>query len=93
MPTGLPPKNPQAATSSALMAAKQAPAEAQSGAETAGDTDWLGDGDNAPFTETLDADYGNVFQDDTETRRADAPELLSQWKSMPGGQGEILRKL
>ncbi|WP_104662638.1 RNA polymerase factor sigma-54 [Ensifer adhaerens] len=33
----------------------------------------------------LDADFANVFQDDTAPQRADAPELLGQWKSMPGG--------
>ncbi|QRY66754.1 RNA polymerase factor sigma-54 [Ensifer sp. PDNC004] len=37
----------------------------------------------------LDADFANVFQDDTTPQRADAPELLGQWKSMPGGgEGE-----
>ncbi|MEI2300731.1 RNA polymerase factor sigma-54 [Ensifer sp. MJa1] len=39
--------------------------------------------------EQLDADFANVFQDDTTPQRADAPELLGQWKSMPGGgEGE-----
>lgn len=39
--------------------------------------------------EQLDADFTNVFQDDTVPQRADAPELLGQWKSMPGGgEGE-----
>ena len=37
----------------------------------------------------LDADFANVFQDDTTPQRADAPELLGQWKSMPGSsEGE-----
>ncbi|MGE6783430.1 RNA polymerase factor sigma-54 [Ensifer adhaerens] len=37
----------------------------------------------------LDADFANVFQDDTAPQRADAPELLGQWKSMPGvGEGD-----
>ncbi|AWI55706.1 RNA polymerase factor sigma-54 [Sinorhizobium fredii] len=35
----------------------------------------------------LDADFANVFQDDTAPQRADAPELLGQWKSMPGAGG------
>ncbi len=50
--------------------------------------------DNATATdgerlgEQLDADFGNVYQDDAAPQRADAPELLGQWKSMPGsGEG------
>ncbi|MGH6810617.1 MAG: RNA polymerase factor sigma-54, partial [Ensifer adhaerens] len=40
------------------------------------------------LNEQLDADFGNVYQDDTAPQRADAPELLGQWKSMPGsGEG------
>lgn len=52
--------------------------------------------DNADFserhaerlTEVLDSGFDNVFQDDGGPRRADAPELLQQWKSMPGSLGE-----
>jgi RNA polymerase sigma-54 factor len=40
------------------------------------------------MSEQLDANFENVFPDDTTPQRADAPELLSQWKSMPGGEGE-----
>lgn len=40
------------------------------------------------MSEQLDANFENVFPDDTAPQRADAPELLSQWKSMPGGGGE-----
>ncbi len=40
------------------------------------------------LSEQLDANFENVFPDDTAPQRADAPELLSQWKSMPGGEGE-----
>ncbi|KAB1127202.1 RNA polymerase sigma-54 factor, partial [Neorhizobium galegae] len=36
--------------------------------------------------EGLDTGFENVFPDDGPVRRADAPELLSQWKSMPGGE-------
>ncbi|SMF40623.1 RNA polymerase, sigma 54 subunit, RpoN/SigL [Xaviernesmea oryzae] len=36
--------------------------------------------------EGLDTGFENVFPDDGPARRADAPELLSQWKSMPGGE-------
>ena len=35
--------------------------------------------------ETLDGGLDNVFPDDAGPRPADAPELLGQWKSMPGG--------
>lgn len=34
----------------------------------------------------LDTGFENVFPDDGPPRKADAPELLSQWKSMPGGE-------
>lgn len=40
------------------------------------------------LSEALDTGFDNVFQDDGAERRADAPELLQQWKSMPGGMGE-----
>ena len=40
------------------------------------------------LSEALDGGFENVYQDDAGPRKADAPELLSQWKSMPGGQGE-----
>ena len=36
------------------------------------------------LSEGFDADFANVFPDDTAPQRADAPELLGQWKSMPG---------
>jgi len=37
------------------------------------------------LSDELDANYANVFPDDGAPQRADAPELISQWKSMPGG--------
>ncbi|WP_246697358.1 hypothetical protein [Rhizobium sp. G21] len=40
------------------------------------------------LSEALDTGVENVFQDDAGPRKADAPELLQQWKSMPGGAGE-----
>ncbi|WP_407703747.1 RNA polymerase factor sigma-54 [Xaviernesmea oryzae] len=37
----------------------------------------------------LDVDFGNVFQDDGPPTRADAPEMIGQWRSMAGaGTGE-----
>ncbi|NLS02095.1 RNA polymerase factor sigma-54 [Rhizobium sp. P32RR-XVIII] len=47
------------------------------------------DGNGSRLKEELDANYANVFQDDGAPARVDAPELISQWKSMPGsGDGE-----
>ncbi|SIQ71251.1 RNA polymerase, sigma 54 subunit, RpoN/SigL [Rhizobium sp. RU20A] len=44
--------------------------------------------DGRRMTEQLDTDFENVFPDDRDASRPDAPELLGQWKSMPGGDGE-----
>ncbi|WP_275787948.1 RNA polymerase factor sigma-54 [Pararhizobium gei] len=41
------------------------------------------------MSEQLDANFENVYPDDMAPHRADAPELLGQWKSMPGGDSEI----
>ncbi|KRD73123.1 RNA polymerase factor sigma-54 [Ensifer sp. ENS10] len=71
--------------------------ESTAGDEPAGDDfgaqDDLYDSATSPTSERLgeqlDADFANVFQDDTTPQRADAPELLGQWKSMPGSsEGE-----
>ncbi len=44
-------------------------------------------GDDAPvLNEALDTSFSNVFPDDESGRKADAPELLGQWKSMPGAE-------
>ncbi|MDW9358588.1 hypothetical protein GOA97_26410 [Sinorhizobium meliloti] len=43
--------------------------------------------DGERLSDGLDADFANVFPDDTAPQRADAPELLGQWKSMPGADG------
>lgn len=34
----------------------------------------------------IDSSFENVFPDDMAPRKADAPELLGQWKSMPGNE-------
>jgi len=39
------------------------------------------------LSEQLDANFENVFPDDMPQTRPDAPELIGQWKSMPGGEG------
>lgn len=46
-------------------------------------------GNAGEMAETFDSSLENVFPDDAGPRMADAPELLGQWKSMPGaGEGE-----
>lgn len=51
--------------------------------------DWYGDR-AANLGEQLDTSFENVFPDDAEPRKADAPELAGQWKSMPGQEsGEV----
>jgi RNA polymerase sigma-54 factor len=47
--------------------------------------DWYGDR-SASLNEQLDTSFENVFPDDMAPRKADAPELISQWKSMPGNE-------
>ncbi len=50
---------------------------------TADSDDWYGDS-AANLGEQLDTSFENVFPDDAEPRKVDAPELSGQWKSMPG---------
>jgi RNA polymerase sigma-54 factor len=38
------------------------------------------------LSDELDTNFSNVYPDDGPPQRLDAPELLSQWRSMPGGQ-------
>ena len=45
--------------------------------------EWYGDRASS-LNEQLDTSFENVFQDDGAPSRADAPELIGQWKSMPG---------
>ena len=42
-------------------------------------------GSAGSVSETIDGGLDNMFPDDAGPRAADAPELLGQWKSMPGG--------
>jgi RNA polymerase sigma-54 factor len=62
-----------------------------------GRSDYSTDGNGEDWYETephiagerlgeLDAGFENVFPDDSVRPKADAPELLSQWKSMPGAE-------
>ena len=52
------------------------------------DGDWFDNTSRKPegLSEQLDSNFENIFPDDTAERRPDAPELISQWKSMPGGE-------
>jgi RNA polymerase sigma-54 factor len=54
-------------------------------------SDWYDNGGSASTSrleDALDSDYSNVFPDDGAPQCLDAPELLGQWKSMPGsGEG------
>ncbi len=54
------------------------------------ETDWYETGredGGAHISEQIDASFENVFPDDVPQVRPDAPELMGQWKSMPGGEG------
>lgn len=45
--------------------------------------EWYGDRADS-LNEQLDTNFENVFPDDLAALKADAPELVGQWKSMPG---------
>ncbi|EJC75015.1 RNA polymerase sigma-54 factor [Rhizobium leguminosarum bv. trifolii WSM2012] len=54
-------------------------------------SEWYDNGGSAStsrLSDELDANYTNVFPDDSAPQRPDAPELVGQWKSMPGSGGE-----
>lgn len=53
--------------------------------EGSSDADWFDSG-TGQLTERLGSEFENVFPDDMGARRPDAPELIGQWKSMPGGE-------
>ncbi|MGV0909447.1 RNA polymerase factor sigma-54 [Martelella sp. FOR1707] len=53
-------------------------------------SDWFREDSQASdrLKESLDSNYDSAFTEDAPTSRPDAPELMSQWKSMPGGGGD-----
>ncbi|MET3613675.1 RNA polymerase sigma-54 factor [Rhizobium aquaticum] len=56
-----------------------------------GEGDWFETGNTGQaerLTKELDANFEPEFDTDQAERRPDSPELLGQWKSMPGGNGE-----
>ena len=52
------------------------------------DSDWYEHGATARLSDRLDTNYDTAFADEGSAQRPDAPELLGQWKSMPGQSGE-----
>jgi RNA polymerase sigma-54 factor len=62
----------------------------QAGAQPA-DGDWFEAGNTGQaerLTKELDVNFETEFDGDQAERRPDSPELVGQWKSMPGGQGD-----
>ncbi|MCF1435575.1 RNA polymerase factor sigma-54 [Agrobacterium vitis] len=51
-------------------------------------SDWYEHGGDGDLNERLDANFGTAFSDDGANPKTDAPEMLGQWKSMPGAQGD-----
>ena len=51
-------------------------------------SDWYEHGASERLSDRLDTNYDTAFTDEGSTQRPDAPELLGQWKSMPGQTGE-----
>eukprot|EP01032_Pedospumella_encystans_P004775 gene4775-5667_t len=52
------------------------------------DSDWYETGASERLNDRLDTNYDTAFADEGSVQRPDAPELLGQWKSMPGQSGE-----
>ncbi|MGX5667375.1 RNA polymerase factor sigma-54 [Rhizobium daejeonense] len=51
-------------------------------------SDWYEPGQANSLNERLDSNFDSALSDEASATRADAPELLGQWKSMPGSTGE-----
>jgi RNA polymerase sigma-54 factor len=63
---------------------------AASGEPSQDEGDWVERGVTAEgesLSDRLDTTYDNVFPDDGPVAKAGSPELLDNWKSMPGGNG------
>lgn len=52
------------------------------------DSDWYENGASERLNDRLDTNFDTAFTDEGSAQRPDAPELLGQWKSMPGQSGE-----
>jgi RNA polymerase sigma-54 factor len=52
------------------------------------DSDWYENDTSGRLNDRLDANFDTAFADEGSAQRPDAPELLGQWKSMPGQSGD-----
>jgi RNA polymerase sigma-54 factor len=52
------------------------------------DSDWYDGSGSENLNDRLDTNFDTAFADEGSSVRPDAPELLGQWKSMPGHSGE-----
>lgn len=52
------------------------------------DSDWYEGSGSDSLNDRLDTNFDTAFADEGSSIRPDAPELLGQWKSMPGHSGE-----
>lgn len=52
------------------------------------DSDWYENDASDRLNDRLDTNYDTAFADEGSAQRPDAPELLGQWKSMPGQSGD-----
>lgn len=60
----------------------------EAGASPSLDSDWYENGASERLNDRLDTNYDTAFADEGSLQRPDAPELLGQWKSMPGQSGD-----
>lgn len=51
------------------------------------ESNWYEDKSGGDLHDRLDTNFDAAFTDEGSEQRADAPELLGQWKSMPGADG------
>lgn len=63
------------------LAAQETTAGDEAGAP---ESDWYENDKGSALKESLDSNFDSAFVDEGVSARADAPELLGQWKSMPG---------
>ncbi|NML75101.1 RNA polymerase factor sigma-54 [Rhizobium sp. S-51] len=81
------------AQNGAADAASASPSDNSAADDTSGtgsslDSDWYESGHESGLNDRLDANFDSAFADEGSATRADAPELLGQWKSMPGSGSE-----
>ncbi|MBP1851277.1 RNA polymerase sigma-54 factor [Rhizobium halophytocola] len=69
---------PETATDSA------AQSEAEGDVDRTSASDWYEEGKDGALSEGMDANFGEAYSDEASPTPAAAPELIGQWKSMPG---------